>query len=177
MRLRVARRGDAELKVLLCVEDQIGGMGEAPLNRNEATLVLGGVAAQRDQVFDARVFESSQDGVYGLFRLGRAGDVSHHVQACLASGPHRHLHRQRLGGATRSICDVDEVWAVLCEGLDSIEYGLHRGFISRGEVLEREGALRVQDVSYLHWRFQTVVRDGGRQHLGGDGQAGRTPKV
>ena len=86
------------------------------------------------------------------------------------------LHRQRLGGATRSICDVNEVRAVPCEGLDSIEYRLHRGFISRGEVLEGESALGAQDVSYLHGRFQTVARDGGRQHLGGDGQAERTPK-
>ena len=57
MSLRVACGGYAEIKILLCVLNQVCGVGEPVLGGHESVFALGRVSAQENYVLDAFGFE------------------------------------------------------------------------------------------------------------------------
>ena len=149
MALRVAGGGDAEFVVGPDVADQVRGVVETALGGGEVFLASRGIAAQGDDVLDARVIQALQHAVQFLDGLADAGEVGHDLYARRLLGLHRNLLGEVAGRAARAVGHRYEVGAVGGEFGHCVQYGGDAIGVARREKLEGYGAPLLEHFAYL----------------------------
>ncbi len=147
---------------------ELGRAGEAAGRRGEVLLAARRVAAQGEDVLDARVGEAPQGRLEPLDRLADHAQVSHRLDPVLLLDPRRHLDGAVTGGPGGPVGDRDEPRIEPVQVLDAREQRGGSLLGLRGEELEGEAGFgAAEDLGDAH----LGIVDGAGWRSGGGGRA------